>query len=306
MGRPRCGEPCRHFPAGRAACRRAADALTAIPFDVWDATTLEDQQRVIGRDKLTGAPLGGHSEYDPIDLQATARNGALLIPVDAHVRLASQLDSHGQRIIRRGYSYSGEGAARHLQSDAPYRACCPNRCPDALFDASEDRTTCELRSVERDSWKPPAGLEPATLGLEIRRSIQLSYGGAMFRDVSDSLVWRSSRMRAGWSPPASTTGPCWTGPPPDRHRPLRALSERAAARSPPASTGPVGPGRRPIATGLYDGPLLDRAAARSPPASTGPVGTGRRPIATGLYGPCRNGPPPDRHRPLQAPVGTGP
>ena len=77
-----------------------------ILFDVWDATTLEDQQRVIGREKLTGAPLGGHREYDPIDLQATAGNGELLIPVDAHVRLASQQDHHGQRILRRGYSYS--------------------------------------------------------------------------------------------------------------------------------------------------------------------------------------------------------
>ena len=51
-----------------------------ILFDVWDATTLEDQQRVIGRDKLSGAPLGGESEYDPVDLQATAVNGELVIP----------------------------------------------------------------------------------------------------------------------------------------------------------------------------------------------------------------------------------
>ena len=29
-----------------------------ILFDVWDAVSLEGQQRVIGRNKLTGAPLG--------------------------------------------------------------------------------------------------------------------------------------------------------------------------------------------------------------------------------------------------------
>jgi deferrochelatase/peroxidase EfeB len=77
-----------------------------IIFDVWDATTLEDQQRVIGREKLTGAPLGGDSEYDPIDLQATAGNGELLIPTNAHIRLASPHENDGQRILRRGYSYS--------------------------------------------------------------------------------------------------------------------------------------------------------------------------------------------------------
>ncbi len=77
-----------------------------ILFDVWDTTTLEDQQRVIGRDKLTGAPLGSRSEYDLVDLQATGTSGELLIPADAHIRLANPQNNNGQRILRRGYSYS--------------------------------------------------------------------------------------------------------------------------------------------------------------------------------------------------------
>jgi deferrochelatase/peroxidase EfeB len=77
-----------------------------ILFDVWDTTTLEGQQRTIGRDKLTGAPLGSQSEYDPVNLQATNPSGELLIPADAHIRLANPHDNDGQRILRRGYSYS--------------------------------------------------------------------------------------------------------------------------------------------------------------------------------------------------------
>ena len=76
-----------------------------IIFDVWDATTLEGQQRVIGRDKLTGAPLGERSEYDPVDLSAMS-NGEQVIPANAHIRLANPANNDGQRILRRGYSYS--------------------------------------------------------------------------------------------------------------------------------------------------------------------------------------------------------
>jgi deferrochelatase/peroxidase EfeB len=77
-----------------------------ILFDVWDTTSLEGQQRVIGREKLSGAPLGSQSEYDPVNLQATGPSGEPLIPADAHIRLASPRDNGGQRILRRGYSYS--------------------------------------------------------------------------------------------------------------------------------------------------------------------------------------------------------
>ncbi len=76
-----------------------------IVFDVWDSTTLEDQERVIGRNKLTGAPLGERSEIDPVDLTAT-RDGELVIPANAHIRLANPQNNNGQRILRRGYSYS--------------------------------------------------------------------------------------------------------------------------------------------------------------------------------------------------------
>lgn len=77
-----------------------------ILFDVWDTTTLEGQQRTIGREKLTGAPLGSHTEYDPVNLQATGPGGELLIPADAHIRLANPRNNDGQRILRRGYSYT--------------------------------------------------------------------------------------------------------------------------------------------------------------------------------------------------------
>ena len=76
-----------------------------ILFDVWDTTSLEGQQRTIGREKLSGAPLGETGEYDPVDLNATDAGGALVIPMDAHIRLAHPANNDGQRILRRGYSY---------------------------------------------------------------------------------------------------------------------------------------------------------------------------------------------------------
>jgi deferrochelatase/peroxidase EfeB len=70
----------------------------------WDAISLHQQQDAVGRHKLSGAPLTGQREYDPIDLGAQ-RNGSLVIPWNSHVRLASAAYNNGQRILRRGYSY---------------------------------------------------------------------------------------------------------------------------------------------------------------------------------------------------------
>jgi deferrochelatase/peroxidase EfeB len=72
----------------------------------WDALSLNHQQGAVGRYKLSGAPLGEKHEHDPINL-AAQNHGALVIPWNSHIRLASPGYNHGQRILRRGYSFVG-------------------------------------------------------------------------------------------------------------------------------------------------------------------------------------------------------
>lgn len=101
-------------------------------FDVWDNTSLEGQQRAIGRYKVSGAPLGGHHEYDPLDLAAT-EHGEPTIPADAHVRLASPRYNDGQRILRRGYSFAEAAEAGSGQLDAGLFFICFQRDPRRQF-----------------------------------------------------------------------------------------------------------------------------------------------------------------------------
>jgi deferrochelatase/peroxidase EfeB len=74
-------------------------------LEVWDRASLQDQERTIGRHKYSGAPLGGRDEFEPLPLEAK-KNGHPVIPVDAHVRLASASENGGARILRRGYSFT--------------------------------------------------------------------------------------------------------------------------------------------------------------------------------------------------------
>lgn len=72
-----------------------------IVLSSWDGLTLPQQERAIGRHKLSGAPLGARHEHDPVNLQ-----GNPIIPIDAHIRVASPETNGGLRILRRGYSFS--------------------------------------------------------------------------------------------------------------------------------------------------------------------------------------------------------
>lgn len=71
----------------------------------WDSISLDQQERTFGRHKLSGAPLGQRHEHDPIDLNAMS-HGRLAISRLAHIRLASPTYNNGERILRRGYSYT--------------------------------------------------------------------------------------------------------------------------------------------------------------------------------------------------------
>ncbi|MBV9595052.1 MAG: deferrochelatase/peroxidase EfeB [Actinobacteria bacterium] len=86
-------------------------------IETWDADYIADQQRVFGRFKDTGAPLSGRNEFDRVDLDASA-NGQPVIPADAHIRLAAPGNNNGQKILRRGYSYTDGNDPTTGQLDA--------------------------------------------------------------------------------------------------------------------------------------------------------------------------------------------
>ena len=102
-------------------------------FDRWDASALEEQQRTIGREKLSGAPLGEPDEYSPLNLQAREGDGQLVIPADAHVRLASPQSNAGQAILRRGYSFDAGIDPRSGEIDAGLYFICFQRSPSRQF-----------------------------------------------------------------------------------------------------------------------------------------------------------------------------
>ena len=107
-------------------------------LEIWDRSSLEDQEQTIGRDKYSGAPLGGSEEFEPLDLEAE-KDGRPVIPVDAHVRLASAAANDGERILRRGYSFT-DGVDESLgELEAGLFFICFQRDPAKQFVAIQRR-----------------------------------------------------------------------------------------------------------------------------------------------------------------------
>jgi deferrochelatase/peroxidase EfeB len=73
----------------------------------WDRDYLQDQEHVIGRSKVAGAPLSGGTEFtEPNFAKKSATGLGPAIPMNAHMRLASHEHNGGTRILRRGYSFT--------------------------------------------------------------------------------------------------------------------------------------------------------------------------------------------------------
>jgi deferrochelatase/peroxidase EfeB len=85
-------------------------------IEVWDRSSLNDQEQTIGRHRLSGAPIGGEDEFDPVDLETTGPNGKPLIPNDSHVRLSRE--NSDEQILRRGYSFTDGMDSKRGQLDA--------------------------------------------------------------------------------------------------------------------------------------------------------------------------------------------
>jgi deferrochelatase/peroxidase EfeB len=86
-------------------------------IEIWDRTSLREQEALIGRTKGAGAPLSGGEEFTAPDFQIQGRGGEPLIPLDAHVRLAHSSQNDGVKMLRRGYNYTdGSDGLGHLDA----------------------------------------------------------------------------------------------------------------------------------------------------------------------------------------------
>jgi deferrochelatase/peroxidase EfeB len=72
-------------------------------IEPWDSSTLDEQERTIGRTKGAGAPLGQRQEFDPVDFTKEV-DGEVALPPTSHVFLSNPTNS-GAAILRRGYSF---------------------------------------------------------------------------------------------------------------------------------------------------------------------------------------------------------
>lgn len=94
-------------------------------IEIWDRSTLSDQEQTFGRHRSSGAPLGGTDEFEPLNLEKRDAAGNFVLPENSHSRLAHM---HGDtKILRRAYSYSSGLDPKTGQLDAGLFFICFQR-----------------------------------------------------------------------------------------------------------------------------------------------------------------------------------
>jgi deferrochelatase/peroxidase EfeB len=101
-------------------------------IEIWDRTSLQEQEAIIGRNKKQGAPLSGGDEFAEPDFALTGADATPIIPVDAHVRLAHPGQNNGTHILRRGYNFT-DGSNGLGNLDAGLFFIAFTRDPDKHF-----------------------------------------------------------------------------------------------------------------------------------------------------------------------------
>ncbi len=77
----------------------------SMTIEVWDGLRLEEQNRVLGREKGSGAPLSGGHEFTTPDFKKTDEAGNPVIDQRSHVFRTHPSNNNGIHMLRRGYNY---------------------------------------------------------------------------------------------------------------------------------------------------------------------------------------------------------
>lgn len=121
-----------------------------IALEHWDRMPLDFQERSFGRDKLSGAPLGGTKEFQPLDLKATDAHGNPLIAATAHARLAAPQENGGARMLRRGFNYNA-GVSFIAERWPPWKQAIAHDAGILFICFQKDPRTAFIRMFEKMS-----------------------------------------------------------------------------------------------------------------------------------------------------------
>ena len=77
----------------------------SMTIEVWDGVRLEEQERVVGRTKASGAPLSGGEEFTAPDFGARDERGRPAIDERSHVFRTHPDNNDGIAMLRRGYNF---------------------------------------------------------------------------------------------------------------------------------------------------------------------------------------------------------
>jgi deferrochelatase/peroxidase EfeB len=79
--------------------------LIRMLVEFWDRVSINEQEKMFGRRRDSGAPLDGNAEFDTPNFAADP-NGSV-VPLTSHIRLANPRTTAtaNQRLVRRSYSY---------------------------------------------------------------------------------------------------------------------------------------------------------------------------------------------------------